>query len=129
MTVAVMDSAGTLYRLDRRGAAPWTPNLDRYSGFVRRPSGRLAPEERRLLGRARPGERAVRLFPRQVDALLLGGLQAVIGGDYGGLGVIRARYRLDGRQVLIDGIQGDGRPYPGQIDLSPAAARGCRGAA
>ena len=122
MELAVMDSAGTLYR----DASPWTPNLDRYSGFLRRPSGRLAPEEQGLVRLVRAGGQVVRLFPRQVDALLLGGLHALIGADYGRLAVIRGRYRLDGAKVLIDRVAGDGRLYPGQIDLSPAATRGCR---
>ncbi|MEM7224231.1 MAG: hypothetical protein AAF495_14710 [Pseudomonadota bacterium] len=117
MELAVMDAAGELLR----NGAPWRPNLDRYSGFLRRPSGQLQPEERRLV---QFGGQAVRLFPRQVDALLLGGLHALIGADYGRLAVIHGRYRLDGGKVLIDQVTGDGRSFPGRIDLSPAA-RGC----
>ena len=124
-----MDDAGRLYRTANPAAEPWVPNLDRYSGFLRRPSGRLAPDEQRLvrdIAAGHPGSRAVRLFPRQVDALLLGGLGALIGPGYGKLSRIQARYRLSGDQVLVERIIGDGRAVDGRIDLSPASAGRCR---
>jgi hypothetical protein len=70
----------------------------------------------------------VRLFPRHLDALLLGGLKALIGDGYASANAIRARYRRDGEGVLVEAIRLDGRPILGRIDLS-AAARRCRSGA
>ena len=128
MRVGVMDASGQLYRVNGTTRVAWTPNLDRYSGFLRSPSGRLAPEEARIVQVAGAGlssAAAVRLFPRRVDALLLGGLNALIGPDYPRLQTIHARYRLKGQRVLIESVTGDGRPYAGTIDLTPAAQRAC----
>ncbi len=135
MEVAIMDSRGRLYGADGDAGRPWQPNLDRYSGFVRQPAGRLTRDEqdriaviRSVHGLTPGGLRAsgnVRLFPRRLDALLLGGLKALIGEDYGEAAAIRAHYRRDGRRVLVDDIRVDGRHVPGRIDLSKAG-RSCR---
>ena len=121
MRLALMDSQGRLLGGD--GEA-WTPNLDRFSAFIRHPSGRLTAAEQRQMSRAGPGLKLVRLFPRSFDARLLGGLNGLIGADYGGLGQIQARYRLSGRTLLVERIEGDGRRYPGEIAIP--APRGCR---
>jgi hypothetical protein len=128
MRIAVMDSAGLLYRTQGGVFSPWSPNMDLFSGFMRSPSGRLTAEEESLLRVARariPSAGLLRLFTRQVDALLLGGLQALIGPSYAKLRAIHGRYRLLGGRVLIEGMEGDGRRFPGTIDLTPAAAGRC----
>ena len=63
---------------------------------------------------------AIRIFPRRVDALLLGGLRAVIGEGYQNTSTIHATYRISGSSVTVAGIVADGRSFPGEIDLSPA---------
>ena len=128
MRIAVMDRSGRLYRDNRGTMASWRPNMDLYSGFMRSPSGRLAPEEEALLRALRrkvPSGGPVRLFPRRVDALLLGGLQALMGPRYGALQNIQGRYRVRGARVLIEDMQGDGRPVAGTLDLTPAIDGGC----
>jgi len=128
MRIAIMDSAGLLYHAQGGAFAPWSPNMDLYSGFMRRPSGRLTAPEESLLRSARgrvPSAGLLRLFTRRVDALLLGGLQALIGPSYGKLRAIHGRYRLRSGRVLIEGLEGDGRRFPGTIDLTPAAAGRC----
>jgi len=132
MRVAVMDRDGTLFAAEGRAGSPWAVNLDRYSGFVRQPAGRLARAElrdaERALAHHGAGLRAspVRVFPRRVDALLLGGLRRVAGERYGGADRIRATYGLDGRRVFVTGISVDGRPLAGRIDLSLASLARCR---
>ena len=128
MRIAVMDRSGRLYRDSSGTMASWRPNMDLYSGFMRSPSGRLAPEEEALLRALRrqvPSAGPVRLFPRRVDALLLGGLQALMGPRYGALQSIQGRYRVRGNRILIEGVQGDGRPVAGTLDLTPAIDGGC----
>lgn len=128
MQIAVMDSSGRLFRTQDGALSPWIPNLDFYSGFMRSPSGRLAAEEEALWRVARgrvPSPGPVRLFPRQVDAVLLGGLRALIGPSYAKLQAIHGRYRIRGARVLIEGMEGDGRRFSGTIDLSAAAVRRC----
>ena len=66
----------------------------------------------------------VRLFPRRVDALLLGGLRNLVGGDYAKYRAIRARYRLDGARVSVRDVIADGRSLIGRVDLTAAARCG-----
>ena len=133
MEMALMDRDGRLYTLEGPPRQAWAINMDRYSGFVRQPAGRLTVTETRRAREIRRhhgglGDAAmVRLFPRRVDALLLGGLRRLIGGGYGNGATIRAAYRLSSGRVGVNGVRIDGRPIPGRLDLS-AAARPCRGA-
>ncbi len=77
MEIAVIDSGGRLYSRTGEAGRPWRLNMDRFSGFVRQPSGRLTLDEKDGIARIRAfhgGLRAahnVRLFPRRLDALLL----------------------------------------------------------
>ena len=131
MEIALLDSGGRLYGRAGQAGRPWQPNLDRYSGFVRQPSGRLTSDEKNSVSRIRAlhgglrAARNVRLFPRRLDALLLGGLKALIGERYSEASAIRAHYRRDGDNVLVEGIRLDGRPILGRVDLSKAG-RHCR---
>jgi hypothetical protein len=110
---------------------PWNPNLDRYSGFIRHPAGRTVPGEAGEAAQIRAhhgalwGARTVRLFPRNLDALLLGGLRRLVGPDYGAHRTIRAHYRLDGANLIVERVEADGRALPGRIDLG-AASPSCR---
>ena len=131
MRVAVMTDAGVLYALDDGSRDAWDIDLDTYSGFVRHPEGRMTATERGLLRNvpaAAPGARLVRIFPRRVDAVLLGGLQALIGSGYGEAGSIRAAYRYVAGSVAVTGILIDGRSIGGSIDLAASAPRRCRAA-
>lgn len=127
MRLALLDSQNRLFVEDGARGRAWRPNLDRFSGFVRRPLGTLAGGERRQAAaiRARHGALGaavpVRLFPRPVDALLLGGLRTLIGDGYGDRRTIRAQYRLAGSAVIIEGVTVNGRSVAGRVDLSRVA--------
>lgn len=133
--VALMDGRDRLFAARGTVGAAWDLNLDRYSGFIRRPAGRPAQGEAEAAARIRayhgglPGARPVRVFPRRVDALLLGGLNRIVGPGYAERRTIRARYRLDGARLLVERVEADGHALPGRIDLSAAARRACRRAA
>ncbi len=132
MRPALMDGGGRLYAADGRPGEPWAINLDRHSGFVRQARGQVTADERRDVGAiaARHAGLAdaapVRVFPRAVDALLLGHLRHAVGDGYAQARVIRAAYRLSGDGVAVESIEVDGRRVEGRIDLAAAAARGCR---
>jgi hypothetical protein len=124
MTTAILGDDGRVYRVKDPPGAPWRLNPDRYSGFLRQASGRVAPAERRELEtiRARHGIGGgipVRLFPRAVDAALLGGLQRLTGVRFESNAVIRARYRLSGGVVHVANVQSAGEKAPGEFDLRP----------
>jgi len=90
---------------------------------MRYPSGRISRIEDKLIGviRARHGiNRAtpVRLFPRSVDAALLGGLNAAVGELYGSAKSIQGRYRREGARLYVINIKVDGRAAAGRILLS-----------
>ena len=126
MKTAVMDAAGQLYTSDS-GSRPWRINLDRYSGFVRQVSGRLSSKEAsemRSLRRVRSTNlTSVRIFPRGVDARLLGGLGQLLGKTYRTMGRIRASYQMTARGVSINNIYADGKRIPGEIVLNPVTRR------
>ncbi|MBW2275613.1 MAG: hypothetical protein JRG96_20325 [Deltaproteobacteria bacterium] len=120
---ALLDSAGRLYRADRAGA--WTPNTDRYSGFLRQVEGRLPAGESGAVAdirRRNPGARSsstVRLFPRNVDAVLLGGLRGIVGDRYGDASRISASYARSGQTVLVRDVRVDGAALTGSVALTP----------
>ena len=59
----------------------------------------------------------VRLFPRDVDAALLGGLGQIVGPGYMRHRTIHARYRLAGNRVTVGEIRADSEDRPGGIVL------------
>ncbi|WP_417784117.1 hypothetical protein [Terasakiella pusilla] len=133
MVNAVMDAKGDLYRTSEARGQRWEINLDRYSGFLREASGSLPRSEqgiRQAVKRHHGGLGAaglVRIFPRKVDASLLGGLQAMVGPQYMQARSIQARYVQVNGQVLVRDIFVDGVTLEGAIALSPT--RRCRGRA
>ncbi len=130
MRLALMTGDGRLFTATGRAEAPWQPNLDRYSGFLRFPSGRQTTIEqdaiellRRRHGSAVRGANSVRIFPRSVDASMLGQVQSLVGPDYAAASQITAAYRMRGGRVIIGGLRGDGRAIDGGIALPKEA--GC----
>jgi len=134
MRIALIDHAGRLYRNEGPRGRKWQVDLDRFSGFVRRPNGRITAAERRDARRVAgyhqgiPATDPVRVFPRAADAALLGGLAQLLGDDYQAAKTITASYRLQGLRVTVGNFRIDGRRVAGRIDLSRGAAFACRGA-
>lgn len=129
MQVALNRGAGELFVAQGPAGTSWRPNRDRYSGFARQPAGRLAAAERRdLRAIARHHDlpnwaAAMRIFPRYVDARLLGGLEQLLAAGYAKAGSIRARYHLRGGGIVVREIQVDGRAIPGSVDLGGICGR------
>ncbi len=131
MQGAVMDGADRLFAASGPKGAPWKMNLDRYSGFLRAPAGLPIEEESRKFTRIGARHRLsdwrpVRIFPRSVDAVLLGGLQQIVAGAYEGARTITAAYRVVGRRLMLDSVRVNGGALPGSVDLTAAAAAACR---
>ncbi len=109
---------------------PLALDLDRFSGFVRHPAGAMSRAEKAKIdeiGRRHgaSGKRPVRLFPRSVDAALLGGLSTSVGPDYLAARSIRAHYRLENLRVIVERIAIDRKPVPGRIVLPQIRGRSC----
>ncbi len=124
MENALMDAQGNLFRSNEARGQRWEINLDRFSGFLRQASGRLPRKEQQIshaIAR-RHGHLndpvMVRIFPRRVDASLLGGLKAIVGSGYMQARSIHARYDMQGSHILVRDIQLDGRKLEGVIELS-----------
>lgn len=124
MRTVIMSAGGEMY-----GAGPF--DSDRYSGFVRRPAGGLSAGERTHVNAIRgryglDGGRVLRLFPRRVDAILLGGLRRIAGDSFDRGVRIRARYRAVATGIEVAEIQVDGRAVNDIIVLPYTAQRTCR---
>ena len=132
MQVALMDSRGRLYAAHGQPSSSWNLNLDRFSGFIREPSGALTGAERQAVERIRAYHGGlsfaspVRVFLRTVDAHLLGGLRRLVGDSYSMTKTIRARYRIIGRRLVVERVVADGRLVTGRLEIPPIARGDCR---
>lgn len=124
MRLAIMDDKGRLFSLENSEAGqPWDLNLDRFSLFIRHISGNPAPVEAREARQIKsvhgllPTGKIVRVFPRRLDARLLGGLRRIVGNRYQSSGTLRARYRLSGNRVFLSDVNVDGERREGDIEI------------
>lgn len=131
MRIALLDAEGRLWGGDGAQPRGGAIDLDRFSGFVREPKGFAPAEESRraaaLKARYAGAEtaRVVRVFPRAVDAALVGGLRQLLGSRYDGAQTIRAAYVRDGVALAIDAIVVDGVAARGRIIFAPAREETC----
>ena len=131
MQTALLDGNGQLYVEGGRRGRRWEINLDRFSGFVRRPDGIIAPAERRAAEKVRryhgliPAAHVVRIFPRVVDAALLGGLKRLMGDAYAGARTIRGHYRITQGGLVVEAINYDNRNVLGAISFPPVGGSSC----
>jgi hypothetical protein len=122
MKTALMDFENKLYTIDSPIRKTWRPNLDKFSSFMRRPSGGMAREELRHLQNIRNrhgmmGGIPIRLFPRNVDAVLLAGLKKHLNDEYEQNTSIQAAYHLTGKDVTVSEIQINGSYKSGIIKM------------
>ena len=122
MQTAILANGGGLYAPDSERGQAWIVNRDAVSGFIRKPAGATTKAELSIVTRIRTrhgiatGD-TVRLFPRDVDAVMLGGLGRIVGPGYLNYRTIRARYRLVGDRITVVDIRVDGIGRPGQVAL------------
>ena len=131
MRTIVMTDGGEMFGASGDGFDTGEFNSDRYSGFVRQPAGGMSADERRHVEaiRHRHGLRSgqvLRLFPRRVDAILLGGLQRIAGDSFDKGIRIRARYSAVGNGVQVADIQVEGRGTDETLVLPFNTQRACR---
>lgn len=129
MQTVVADRSGRLYLPGHAAGQAWQPDGDRYSGYARAPRGRLPADEQAIVARIRAQHgltsgRVLRVFPREVDAMLLGALSAVATEDYRAGNAFRATYRVASRGVLISDIRVNSRALGEPVLLAYRAA-GC----
>lgn len=122
MQTAMLADRSKLYSISGVPGSAWRVNRDAVSGFVRRPAGVLTDAEQSVIRRIKARHRLrsgvpVRLFPRAVDATLLGGLGRIVGPGYLKHRTIRARYRLSGDRIAIVDTRADGKTRDGGIVL------------
>ena len=122
MQTAILANGSALYVTDSGPGKASNVNRDAISGFIRKPTGATTKAERSIVTRIRTrhgiatGD-TVRLFPRDVDAVMLGGLGRIVGPGYLNYRTIRARYRLVGDRITVVEIRVDGIGRPGQVAL------------
>jgi hypothetical protein len=124
MRIALLDRQDRLFVSTGRVGEKWQINLDLYSTFMRQISGQSVTAENQEITRIRqrqPGLSSatpMRIFTRQMDAYILGGIGQIIGAGYRLRKSIRARYLLEGNRIIVTGIVADGMPQPGRIQLA-----------
>ena len=91
------------------------------SGYVRLISGSTSRAEQQILGRLGAMGMPVRMFPRQVDLLVLTNLTAVIGSDLLQTRELRAEYILNGSEWSLGHLMVDARTISGTISLPTEA--------
>lgn len=128
---AVLAANKNLYVMAGRPGHPWAIEMDRYSGFIRSPQGEPILKEAKLFQTIAEyhelnGWRPVRVFPRSVDAALLGGLGAVLGEKYKTAKRIRATYRWDGESLKLGDFIVDGSRLEGVVMLPAVRGLNCR---
>ena len=125
MQTALLGGNGSLFAAHQPPGTAWQVNRDEISGFVRQPTGALTGAERdrirslearHRLRRATP----VRVFPRAVDATVLGGLRQIVGNGYAGFRTIQARYDLTGDRISVSDVRVDGSHRAGTVAVPPA---------
>jgi len=132
MTTSLLVNKQNLYSMTSPAGHPWKLNSDKFSGFLRSPIGQSIPEERRVYLKIAARHnlsqwQAVRVFPRTVDAVLLRGLEKLIGKNYAKASRIRAYYVLeDGGAVTLNRIAVDGHKISGSVKIGPLINSGCR---
>lgn len=130
MQTAMLVNNSRLYAVDTAPGQTWNVNRDAVSGFIRKPAGVLTEAERSIIRRIKSRHDirtadTVRLFPRSIDAVMLGGLGQIVGPGYLKYKTIRARYQLSGDRITVVDVRVDGAERAGRIAL-PRSGR-CTG--
>lgn len=122
MQTAVLADNHRLFTADTAAGQSSNVNRDAVSGFIRKPSGALTDAERAVIRRIKARHNigigdTVRLFPRGVDAVMLGGLGQIVGPGYLKYKTIRARYALTGNRITVVDVRMDGANRSGGVTL------------
>jgi len=131
MRTMVMTADGEVFDADGERSTAGPVDTDRYSGFARQPAGGLSAAEQDQIDtiRRRYGLRhgqVLRLFPRPVDAILLGALHRIAGGAFDKGVRIRARYQAADNGVHVVGFLIDDHAVSETIVLPYTAQGACR---
>jgi hypothetical protein len=131
MQAAVLHRSKALFSAGDPPGVSWKLNIDRFSGFLRSPQGANIVAESNLFRQIARRHNLntwtpVRVFPRAVDAVLLGGLEQLVGNRYGSAKRIQAYYSLTASGLTLQSIQVDGRAINGSVELPFSSRRQCR---
>ncbi|MEG3638248.1 hypothetical protein [Magnetococcus sp. PR-3] len=123
MRSGVMDNHQRIFVQGGDRGVPWHINRDRYSGFMRLTNRTEYQENKRvdairLYHGLRSDALPVRLFPRGFDAVLLGGIQNLVGQNYAHAKSIEANYHLKNGLLWAENIRVDHQPITGRVALS-----------
>ena len=125
----MLDDRERLFVKESLPGKKWQINLDRYSTFMRQISGRSTSQEAQELSQiehrqsGRTQMTPIRIFSRRMDAYVLGGLGHIVGRNYRSQKSIRARYELNGSDIIITDIIVDGRRREGKIRITCPVGR------
>ena len=131
MQAAVLHRSKALFSAEDPPGVSWKLNIDRLSGFLRSPQGASITTERKLFRQIARRHNLnnwtpVRVFPRAVDAVLLGGLEQLVGNRYGAAKRIQAYYSLTSSGLTLQRIRVDGRAINGSVELPFSSRRQCQ---
>jgi hypothetical protein len=120
-TVVYVEHSG-LYRREDTSGIKWSLNRDLMSTFIRQPSGGFSAREKGIIESIKSKHLLssgipVRIFPRSVDAALLGGLKRIIGKSYPSAETISAEYFLYSGGVGLKNVRRNGMNVDGRFAL------------
>lgn len=123
MRTALMDDRQRLFTDSGARGQMWRPDFDRFSGYMRQAAGLIPLAEQQEISSIERHHGGidgviVRLFPRRIDAVILGGLRQATENGYQSDANIRARYAIQQGEIIISKIQINGRPVAGRFNLS-----------
>ena len=120
-TVVYVEHSG-LYRREDTSGTKWALNRDLMSTFIRQPSGGFSAREKGIIESIKSKHLLssgipVRIFPRSVDAALLGGLKRIIGKSYPSAETISAEYFLYSGGVGLKNVRRNRMNVDGRFAL------------
>ena len=123
MIIARLSPNGKLYRLKDPAGQSWSVETDIWSGFMRQ-ADQPATRDEAGLWQAIDGRhglsrsvQSVRLFPRHMDSVFLGGLSRHIGQPLNQVSHVSAAYTARQNGVLLTDIRINGTDIPGHVWL------------
>lgn len=125
MEIALLNDKGKLYHLSSQSGQAWQFNQQYYSQMLRAVHGESVDAEINILNAIRQhhqlsveNTQAVRILPRQIDAIMIGALLSLASNHNNKNINIKAHYDIENQQIYLHDININGQYFNDKIALS-----------